>query len=56
MPSDEIVDTLVDFFTPEQAMLWLNLPHPRLAGRTPLVALATGGRNEVTQAINRLRG
>jgi hypothetical protein len=52
----EIFDALSDFFTPDQTSLWLSLRNPRLGDRTPMAVLATGGRDEVMQVINRLRG
>ena len=40
------------FYTPDEAMRWLNSPHPQLGGRVPDEVCAAGGWEEVHAVVD----
>lgn len=50
----EIAAALSDFYTPAETLVWLDAPHPQLAGRTARSVIDAGGKDEVLAVIARL--
>jgi putative toxin-antitoxin system antitoxin component (TIGR02293 family) len=52
---DYLTERLAEFFSPEDARLWLFAPHPQLNGERPADLLAKGRQKEVLAVIARLQ-
>ena len=50
---DKIMASLAEYYTPEEAVLWMNSVHPQL-GCSPIEALRQGRVHEVAAIMNRL--
>ena len=50
---DKILASLAEYYTPEEAVQWMNSIHPQL-GCTPIEALRQGRVHEVASIMNRL--
>lgn len=49
------IEALLDeFYTQDEAQLWLSLPHPQLEGRVPNDVIADGRADEVLAILRRL--
>lgn len=51
-----VVDRLSDFYTPEEARLWLNSRHPLLANERAIDLIRSRRTEEVLAVIERLSG
>jgi transcriptional regulator with XRE-family HTH domain len=49
-----VVDRLAEFYTPEEARLWLHAKHPMLGGETAIDLINSGRTEEVLAAIESL--
>ncbi|MBW7835862.1 MAG: DUF2384 domain-containing protein [Sphingomonadales bacterium] len=49
-----VAERLSDFYEPDEARLWLQLPHPQLSGERPIDLINQGRTNEVLEIIERL--
>jgi transcriptional regulator with XRE-family HTH domain len=49
-----VVDRLSDFYTPDEARLWLHAPHPQLKGARAIDLIKAGRTDEVLLAIEGL--
>ena len=45
---------LLEYYTPEEADMWLCSPHPQLEGRRPIDLLAVGEGEAVHKVLDRL--
>lgn len=51
----DLIDRLAAFYPkPEDRTLWLNSPHPLLAGDVPMDRILAGKREDVLQLIEQL--
>jgi transcriptional regulator with XRE-family HTH domain len=50
-----VIDQLAEFYSPEEARLWLYAPHRLLLGETPANKIAQGSIDEVIAIINQLK-
>lgn len=46
-------DRLLEYYTVEEALLWLSSPHPRLGGSVPAAMLARE-QSDVNEELHRL--
>jgi transcriptional regulator with XRE-family HTH domain len=49
-----VAERLSDFYEPEEVRLWLQSPHPQLAGARPYDLIIDGRTREVLEVIERL--
>jgi transcriptional regulator with XRE-family HTH domain len=49
-----VAERLSDFYEPEEVRLWLQSPHPQLAGARPYDLIIDGRTPEVLEVIERL--
>jgi len=47
-----VVDRLTDFYTPDEARLWLHAPHPLLGGKRAVDLIVLGRTQDVLAAID----
>lgn len=49
-----VAERLSDFYEPDEVRLWLQSPHPQLAGQRPYDLIVDGRTPEVLEVIERL--
>jgi uncharacterized protein (DUF2384 family) len=51
---DRVLLRLAEYYTPAERAVWLNRPHPQLAGQRPIMMIGRGRAAEVEAIIDRL--
>lgn len=53
-PGNDLKVRLAEYYTPEEADLWLCSPHPQLEGQRPVDLMARGEHEKVNEILDRL--